>query len=175
MKLKNTIITGSVVLMLAVCSCNTETVDNKQVNEVSVAQETVEVIDQPAETADVAGKVVHMNTAMFMDQIFDYKANPTTWIYKGDKPAIIDFYADWCGPCKRVAPIMDELALEYAGQINIYKIDTDKEKELAGQVFGIRSIPSILYIPVGGQPTMYTGAFPKERYVELINENLIKK
>jgi len=120
-------------------------------------------------------KVVYLNTEMFIDQIFDYKANPQKWVYKGDKPAIIDFYATWCGPCKRVAPIMEELAAEYEGQINIYKVDTDKEKELAGQVFGIRSIPSILFIPVDGQPTMYTGAYPKEHYVDLIKENLLKK
>ena len=128
-----------------------------------------------ATTTAKEDKVVYLTTQMFIDQIFDYKANPQKWVYKGDKPAIIDFYADWCGPCKRVAPIMEELANEYDGQINIYKVDTDKEKELAGQVFGIRSIPSILYIPVEGQPMMYTGAYPKQHYIDLINENLLKK
>jgi len=154
--------------------------NNSKAESNSKANETETNVDVQNETnssaaAGQTAKVVHLTTQMFIDQIFDYKASPTKWIYKGDKPAIIDFYADWCGPCKRVAPIMEELAQEYAGQINIYKVNTDEERELAGQVFGIRSIPSILYIPVHGQPTMYTGAFPKERYVQLINENLLKK
>lgn len=133
------------------------------------------VAENPSSDAKSEGKVVKLTTQMFIDRIFDYKANPTKWVYKDDKPAIIDFYADWCGPCKRVAPIMDELAQTYNGQINFYKVNTDDERELAGQVFGIRSIPSILFIPVDGQPTMYTGAFPKEHYVELINSLLLKK
>lgn len=119
------------------------------------------------------GKVVHLNTEQFIDQIFDYKSNPKTWVYKGDLPAIIDFYAEWCQPCKRVAPIMDELAKDYSGKINIFKIDTDKNQELAG-MFGIRSIPSILFIPKDGQPQMFTGAFPKEKYEELIKSTLLK-
>ena len=167
-------------------ACNTsnaETQDSnaavKQEQQVSAPAASPEVAEAPA-TANTSntgseGKVVKLTTQMFIDQIFDYKANPTKWVYKGDKPAIIDFYADWCGPCKRVAPIMEELAAEYKGQVNIYKIDTDHERELAGQVFGIRSIPSILFIPVDGQPTMYTGAYPKEHYVELINSLLLKK
>jgi len=119
--------------------------------------------------------VKYLTTEEFIKEIFDYKSNPQKWVYKGDKPAIIDFYADWCRPCKMVAPIMEELAVEYEGQVNIYKVDTDKEKELAGAVFGIRSIPSILFIPVNGQPTMYTGAFQKQHYIDLINEKLLTK
>jgi thioredoxin len=179
-----------VVLFIAACaftSCNTSNAETKNDTKKVMQQEQpaapataeVEAVPAPDAAAKPAtsgeGKVVKLTTQMFIDQIFDYKANPTKWVYKGDKPAIIDFYADWCGPCKRVAPIMEELAGEYAGQINIYKIDTDHERELAGQVFGIRSIPSILFIPVDGQPTMYTGAFPKEHYVELINTLLLNK
>jgi thioredoxin len=127
------------------------------------------------EGVDNDGKVRRINTATFIEEIFDYKANPNTWVYKGNKPAIIDFYADWCGPCKRVAPIMDELALKYKGQVNFYKINTDEEKELAGGVFGIQSIPSILYIPVQGQPTMAAGLAPKEEYIKQIETTLLKK
>ncbi len=158
-----------VAMAFFMASCgNTEAANTKDAN--SNAEKVV------ANTKNAeAHKVVYLSTQMFIDQIFDYKANPDKWVYKGDKPAIVDFYATWCGPCKRVAPIMEELAAEYDGQINIYKVDTDKEKELAGQVFGIRSIPSILFIPVNGQPTMYTGAYPKEHYVDLIKENLLKK
>jgi thioredoxin len=119
------------------------------------------------------GEVVNLTKQMFIDQIFDYENNPETWVYKGDKPAIIDFYADWCAPCKRIAPIMKELAKKYEGQVNIYKIDTEAERELAA-VFGIRSIPSILYIPANAQPVMETGALSKPDYIKRINQYLIK-
>jgi thioredoxin len=149
-------------------------------DEVSINQEADEPIkfegdeqEEPtAATNPADGKVRKINTQEFINEIFDYKSSPTKWVYKGDKPAVIDFYADWCGPCKRVAPIMDELAKEYAGKMYFYKINTDEERELAGAVFGIRSIPSILFIPAQGQPMMYTGAFPKQEYVKLINEKL---
>ncbi len=124
---------------------------------------------------DNNGLVKKINTETFVAEIFDYKANPQAWVYKGTKPAIVDFYADWCGPCKKVAPIMDELAKEFKGEINFYKINTDDEKELSGGVFGIRSIPSILFIPVEGQPAMQPGLMTKEQYVEIINTNLLKK
>lgn len=129
------------------------------------------VVESPVETESVSGKVIHMNDEMFKTNVADYEANPQTWIFKGDKPCIIDFYATWCAPCKRVAPIFDELAKEYDGKINIYKVDTDKEKQLAS-VFGIQSIPSILFVPMEGQPQMYQGAFPKEQYIKLIAEAL---
>jgi thioredoxin len=124
--------------------------------------------------SDQTGKVIQMDKAMFLDKVFNYQANPDKWIYKGDKPAIIDFYADWCGPCKKVAPIMSELATQYKDDIVIYKINTDKEKELA-QVFQIRSIPSILYIPKEGQPTMTMGALPKAEFEKMIKELLLNK
>ncbi len=124
--------------------------------------------------SDQTGKVIQMDKAMFLDKVFNYQANPDKWIYKGDKPAIIDFYADWCGPCKKVAPIMSELATQYKDDIVIYKINTDKEKELA-QVFQIRSIPSILYIPKEGQPTMTMGALPKAEFEKMIKDLLLNK
>ena len=124
---------------------------------------------------DNNGIVKKINTETFIAEVFDYKANPQSWVYKGTKPAIIDFYADWCGPCKKVAPIMDVLAEEYKGQVNFYKINTDDEKELSGGVFGIRSIPSILFIPVEGQPAMQAGLMTKEQYTQIINTTLLKK
>lgn len=120
------------------------------------------------------GKVIVMDKAMFLEKVFNYEKNPDKWVYLGNKPAIIDFYADWCGPCKKVAPIMSELAEKYKDDIVIYKINTDKEKELAG-VFQIRSIPSILYIPVEGQPTMTMGAQPKAEFEKMVNEILLAK
>jgi thioredoxin len=167
MRFINTFMLIVAMVFLASCS-NTEASTNNASKELPAKNKNI-AVETPKH------KVTYLNTQMFIDQIFDYKSNPKTWVYKGDKPAIIDFYADWCGPCKRVAPIMEELAAEYEGQLNIYKIDTDKEQELAGQVFGIKSIPSILFIPVNGQPTMYTGAYPKQHYIDLINENLLKK
>ncbi len=106
----------------------------------------------------------------FIDKVFDFE-NESEWSYKGDKPAIIDFYADWCGPCKMVAPILEELSEEYKDKLHIYKIDTDKEQELAG-AFGIQSIPSILFIPVNDKPQMAAGALPKDQLVKVINDVL---
>jgi thioredoxin len=120
-----------------------------------------------------AGKVIQMNKDMFIDRVFNYVESPDTWVYKGDKPCIIDFYADWCGPCKKIAPIMAQLAEEYKDQIVIYKVDTDKERELA-QIFGIRSIPSILFCPAEGQPQMTMGALPKEEFEKMIKNLLLK-
>lgn len=102
----------------------------------------------------------HLTKESFKDKVFDYETS-SEWNYKGELPAIIDFYADWCGPCKMVAPILEELADEYDGKMHVYKIDTDAEQELAG-AFGIQSIPSLLFIPVDGQPQMAAGALPKD-------------
>ncbi|MCF8331557.1 MAG: thioredoxin [Bacteroidales bacterium] len=126
--------------------------------------------DDETKTSKGSDKPVQLDKELFLQKVFDYESNPQKWVFEGDQPCIIDFYADWCGPCKRVAPIMDELAKEYQEKIDIYKIDTDKEKELA-QVFGIRSIPSIMFCPAEGKPYMYKGAFPKEKYVELLKKH----
>ncbi|MBN1497450.1 MAG: thioredoxin [Spirochaetes bacterium] len=106
----------------------------------------------------------------FKEKVFDFEEN-SEWNYKGDLPAIVDFYADWCGPCKMVAPILQELSNEYAGKLNIYKINTDSEREVAG-AFGIQSIPSILFIPVGDKPQMAAGALPKSVFQEIIRDVL---
>ena len=119
-------------------------------------------------------KTIELTKADFLKKVMDYETNPQEWKYLGDKPAIIDFYASWCGPCKMVAPILEELAEEYDGQIYIYKVNTEVEQELAG-VFGIRSIPSILFVPTEGQPQMATGAMPKSSFKEAIEQVLLKK
>ncbi|PKD43369.1 thioredoxin [Rhodohalobacter barkolensis] len=110
----------------------------------------------------------HLTKESFLKKVFDYENNQE-WNFKGEKPAIIDFYADWCGPCKMVAPVIEELSENYEGLVDIYKIDTEAEQELAA-VFGIRSIPSILFIPVDGQPQMAAGALPKAQFIKLIEE-----
>ncbi|MFC2129963.1 thioredoxin [Bacteroidota bacterium] len=106
----------------------------------------------------------------FLQKVFDFEKNKE-WTFAGDKPCIIDFYADWCGPCKMVGPIMQELSDEYQGKVDIYKIDTEKEQELAA-AFGIRSIPSVLFVPMNDKPQMSVGALPKEGYIKAINEVL---
>mgnify|MGYP000113911711 CR=1 FL=1 len=113
------------------------------------------------------GKVIHLTKAEFLAKVYNFEKNPEEWKYEGDKPAIVDFYADWCGPCKMVAPILDELAKEYDGQIVIYKVDTEKEQELAG-AFGIRSIPSILFIPMEGKPRWHRELCPKHLLKRLL-------
>lgn len=112
-----------------------------------------------------------LTTQEFKDQIFDYTIEKD-WKYKGNKPALIDFYADWCAPCRMVAPILEELSDEYAGKIDIYKIDTEAEDELSA-VFGIQSIPTFLFIPMEGLPMMQPGALPKNIFRKAIDEQLL--
>lgn len=106
----------------------------------------------------------------FLEKVFNYEKNKD-WNYEGKLPSIIDFYADWCGPCKMIAPILEELSEEYAGKINIYKVDTEAEQELAA-AFAIRSIPSMLFIPMNESPQMANGALPKQELQKLIKEVL---
>lgn len=117
---------------------------------------------------------IHLTKAEFLAKVANYEANPTEWKYLGDKPCIIDFYADWCAPCKTIAPILEDLAKEYDGQIYIYKINTEEEQELAA-AFGIRSIPTILFCPMGENPQMAQGAMPKDAFKQAIEEVLLKK
>ncbi len=107
----------------------------------------------------------------FLDKVFDYETKKE-WEFQGEIPALIDFYADWCGPCKMVAPVLEELSNEYDGKIKIYKVDTEAEQELAA-VFGIRSIPSLLFIPKNEKPQMAQGALPKQALVEAIENVLL--
>jgi thioredoxin 1 len=112
-----------------------------------------------------------MTAQDFKEKIFDYE-NEQDWKYAGNLPAIVDFYADWCGPCKAVAPVLEELSNQYNGQLVIYKIDTDKEIELSS-LFGIQSIPTLLFIPTQGAPMMQKGALPKNILQQVIEEKLL--
>lgn len=114
---------------------------------------------------------IKLTTQDFKDNIFNYSEGED-WNYKGTLPAIIDFYADWCGPCKMVAPVLEELSKEYDGKLLIYKVDTEAEQELAA-VFGIRSIPTFLFIPVNDQPVMQPGALPRNIFKQIIEEKLV--
>lgn len=146
----------SVVLLLVSCSMSAKSDKN--------------------ETGGVAaqGEVIVLNKADFLTKVYNYEKNQSEWVYEGTKPCIVDFYADWCGPCKKVSPILKELAGEYKNDIIIYKINVDNEKELAA-AFGIQSIPTLLFIPAKGKPQIAQGALSKEQFVEQINGFLLGK
>ena len=146
----------SVVLLLVSCSMSAKSDKN----------ETEKVAAQ--------GEVVVLDKANFLTKVYNYEKNQSEWVYEGEKPCIVDFYADWCGPCKKVAPILKELAGEYKNDIIIYKINVDNEKELAA-AFGIQSIPTLLFIPEKGKPQLAQGALSKEQFVEQINGFLLGK
>lgn len=165
MKNLRTILLLFVAILVVSCSNSTE---SKAQNDQSAKTEKIENND------GAKGKTVHLNKDMFIERVMDFETNKEKWIYRGDKPAIIDFYADWCKPCKLIAPIMEELADEYKEDIYVYKVDTQVERELAS-IFGIRSIPAVLFIPMEGQPQMSTGALPKETFKNVIDDFLLKK
>ena len=151
-------------MMFAISGCNAKTPEHNTEN---------------AKKGEITKKVntmgaIHLTKDEFLKKVVDYETNSTEWKYLGDKPCIVDFYADWCGPCKAVAPILEELAKEYEGQIYVYKINTDQEQELAG-AFGIHSIPTLLFVPMEGKPQMSAGALSKVDLVKAINDILLVK
>jgi thioredoxin 1 len=142
------------------------------------SQAPAEKTAAPVEVKDVV-KPVKLNKQQFLQEIVDYEANPKEWIYKGELPGLVDFYADWCRPCRMTSPIMEELAQEYAGQIRFYKVDIQVEQELAA-VFGIESIPAFLFIPMNDKPVMSAGIAQtpeatKQLFKKQIDEILLKK
>ncbi len=114
--------------------------------------------------------VIYLNKDTFKEKIFNYEINKE-WKFKGKTPAILDFYADWCGPCRMLAPVLNDIQKEYNGKVQVFKVNTDIEKELAG-IFGIRSLPTIVFIPVDGQPQAVMGFRPKEDMEKMITEVL---
>ena len=145
--MKKNVLTG-LILVVAFISLSNFTQAQKQVNPENLTEET------------------------FKKKIFDYEKNKEKWVFEGELPCVIDFYADWCKPYKLVAPIMEELAIEYEGKVNIYKVNTEKQKELAS-LFQIRSIPTVLFCPMKGKPQMTQGALPKETFKQVIDEFLL--
>jgi thioredoxin len=119
-------------------------------------------------------KPIELTKVTFLEKVFNYENNPEVWKYNGDKPAIVDFYATWCGPCRITSPILADLASEYGDDIYVYKIDVDKEPELA-RMFGVQSIPMFLFIPMNEQPQVAMGALPKKSFKEAIDNFLLKK
>lgn len=119
-------------------------------------------------------KTVSLTKADFLKKVYDFENSPSEWKYLGDKPALIDFYATWCGPCRTIAPILDELAAEYGDSIVIYKVNTEKEPELAA-LFGIRSIPTLVFVPMNGNPQAVQGAMGKADFKKAIDTLLLGK
>ncbi len=154
------------IAVVSLQSCNARQAKNDS-NEGSKSPATTAMTASAA-----AAGTVKLNKAKFLAEVWDYENSPQEWKFKGSKPALIDFYADWCGPCKIAGPILEELSGEYAEKITIYKIDTEVEKELAA-VFGISGIPAFLYIPKAGKPTMTSGiARSKEDTKKMFKENI---
>lgn len=125
-------------------------------------------------TAETKTGTIHLTKEEFLQKVVNYEKNSQKWVYLGDKPCIIDFYATWCPPCKAIAPDLEELADKYKDEIYIYKIDTDKEPELA-KAFGIRSIPTLYFCNMDNEVQRTEGAMPKENFEQIINEVLLKK
>lgn len=164
------------IAMFSLYSCNSGQAKN---NEKESAEKSAAPVQTVADNTSVSensagGGSILLTKNVFLEKIWDYNNSPQEWTYKGDKPALIDFYADWCGPCKIASPILEEISHEYAGEIYVYKIDTEKERELAS-VFGIRGIPAFLYIPTEGQPVMMSGiARTKEDTKKMFKDNIDK-
>ncbi len=118
-------------------------------------------------------KVKHLTYNEFLHKVWDFEDDPTTFKYRGKLPAVVDFYADWCGPCRRVAPIMEKMAEEFEGRLVVYKVNTDQERDLA-TAFNVKSIPMVLFIPVKGQPLMQVGAMQEADYRRIIEEKLLQ-
>ena len=151
-------------LLLTISCGNTKSSPN--------ANTTTEVGQPVSETTKV--KPTQMTKALFVTNVFDFTKSPENWMYKGTRPCVIDFYADWCRPCKQVAPLMEGFAATYQGKVDIYKVNVDQERELA-ELFGIRSIPTVLFCPMEGKPQMSQGAMSKENYEQIINGFLLKQ
>ena len=147
-------------IVLASTACAGNSGENKKSNEPTKEENKMEVVS--------------LNKADFLKKVYNYEANPKEWKFEGSRPAIVDFYATWCGPCKALHLVLEELRKEHSGKVDIYQIDVDKEKELAA-AFGIRSIPTLLMIPMKEEPRISQGALPKDQLKKAIDEFLLKQ
>jgi len=120
-----------------------------------------------------ASSVIYLSTSDFLSKVYNFEKNPSVWVYEGDLPCIVDFYTDWCRPCREVAPIVEEIARKYEGKIIVYKLNLDRERRTAAAL-GIRAFPSFLFVPMQDIPTMLQGAMPLEEFERAINQILLK-
>jgi thioredoxin len=167
------ILAGVLLISVSNCTGQTDKAGKQQAENIAAEKQVSQ------STSDAAFQApVHITKADFLKLVMDYEKNPKTWIFQGEKPCLIDFYADWCAPCKITSPILDELAQTYAGRINIYKVDIEKEQDLAA-VFGVQSIPTFLFCPMEGNPTISSGIAKtsketKDMFIKQIEELLLK-
>ncbi|NLO71654.1 MAG: thioredoxin [Porphyromonadaceae bacterium] len=163
------------ILTLTAMSCNnTSKSENKEAKVESSEVSELQKNNEATDSLKVVNEPIHLTTAEFKKIVMNYEDNPSKWVYLGDKPAIVDFWATWCPPCKVIAPILDDLAKEYAGQIYIYKVDVDKEPQLA-RAFGIQSIPTLFFVPMTGDPTAEVGAISKDTFKDKIDNFMLAK
>lgn len=165
MNKKQLLLAAGLALLLA--SCNQKKATGK-------ATQPAPTVNNNEKKENSSMTVTEMTTAMFKERVMNYDKNKSEWVFEGTKPVVIDFYATWCGPCKVTAPIVEELAKDYDGQIDFYKVDVDKQQELAA-VFGIRSIPTFLFVPKEGKPTLQSGAMNKAQFEEIIKATILNK
>ena len=153
-------IMSAFAIVLATTACAGNGGENKKSNEPTKEDNKMEVVS--------------LNKAEFLKKVYDFEANPNDWKFEGKRPAIVDFYATWCGPCKALHPVLEELNKKDNGKVDIYQIDVDQKKELAA-AFGIRSIPTLLLIPMKEEPRITQGALPKDQLKKAIDEFLLKQ
>ena len=164
---QKTLLIGTLLLSALLSACGSPN------SPASQPKETKQTENQQTPKTKNTMNTIHLSKAEFLSKVYDYEANPQQWKFEGDKPAIVDFYATWCGPCKALGPILEDVAKEYAGKVDIYKVDVDQERELA-QAFGIRSVPTLLFIPASGEPSMAPGAPTYSQLKEIIDKQLLK-
>jgi len=155
----------SMIIMFTACNNGNNAGKDRQTN---IENQNEDITQNSSDTPNAAfSKPEQLNKKQFLEKVFNYEQNQQ-WAFIGQEPCVIDFYADWCRPCKQIAPIIDKLAKKHAGQVRFYKVNTDYEPDLAAY-FGINSIPSIMFCPMSGAPEMHTGAMPEAEFVKIIN------
>ncbi len=177
--MKKVFLISFVLITFLLGGCGSSGNGEKTKSNVSDVKAEVKTDDKTSEKSEATSdsktddiKPEHITAKIFKEKIWNYEQNPSKWVYEGDLPCVVDFYADWCRPCKMVAPIMDDLADYYKGRVLFYKVNTDEQRELAS-VFQIRSIPAILFAPKNGKPSMQAGAMSKEQYIKIIDEYVL--